>query len=154
MISKSTTIQQYMDELPTERLEAMTKLRNTIISNLPKGFYEQMTYGMIGYVVPHTLYPKGYHCDSLSPLPFMNIASQKNFIAIYHMAIYCDVDLHNWFIEEYNQLNLKKLDMGKSCMRFKKESDIPYELIGRLCKKLSVNQWIQLYESKFIPKKN
>lgn len=146
MPSKAQTIQEYIDNLPEDRKEAINKLRKVILENLPKGFVETMSYGMIGYVVPNSLYPAGYHCDPKLPLPFMNIASQKNFIAIYHMGIYADEKLLNWFTEEYPKYSKTKLDMGKSCIRFKKINDIPYQLIGELAAKLSPQKWIELYE--------
>jgi uncharacterized protein YdhG (YjbR/CyaY superfamily) len=139
--------EEYIAQLPEERKEVMQKLRELILKNLPKGFKEIMNYGMIGYVVPHEIYPKGYHCDSKLPLPFMNIASQKNFVALYHMGIYADENLLMWFQENYSKHCKTKLDMGKSCIRFKKMDQIPYQLIGELCQKMTVQEWISLYES-------
>lgn len=135
-----------MDSLPEDRKPAMEKLRNTIIQNLPKGFQESMGYGMLGWVVPHSMYPKGYHCDPKIPLPFLSIASQKNFIAVYHMGIYSDPDLLNWFTSEYPKYVKTKLDMGKSCIRFKKPDQIPFELIGALVQKMTPADWILKYE--------
>jgi len=149
MQSKATTPDAYMDELPEERKAAVKKLRSTIMKNLPKGFAEVMSYGMIGHVVPHSKYPSGYHCDPKLPLPFMNIASQKNFIALYHMGIYADKKLLNWFMTEYPKYVTGKPDMGKSCIRFKKPEHIPYELIGELVKKMNADDWIALYERAF-----
>ena len=149
MQSKATTVEQYLLELPEERKEAMHKLRNTILENLPKGFKEEIAYGMIGYVVPHEIYPAGYHCDSKMSLPFMSIASQKNFVALYHMGIYADANLLDWFVGEYPKHCKSKLDMGKSCIRFKKMNDIPFELIAELSKKTSVKEWITRYEATF-----
>jgi Domain of unknown function (DU1801) len=149
MTSKASTPQQYLDELPTDRKEAVTKLRNTVVKNLPKGFKETMGYGMLGYVIPHDLYPPGYHCDPKLPLGFINIASQKNFIALYHMGVYADPKLLKWFVGEYPKHSSARLDMGKSCIRFKKPGDIPYDLIGELVKKVSVKDWIDTYESHF-----
>ncbi len=149
MQSKAANIEDYVNELPADRKEAINKLRKVIKNNLPKGFQECMNYGMIGYVVPHSKYPAGYHCDPKLPLPFMNIASQKNFIAIYHMGVYAEPTLLKWFTEAHAKAISKKLDMGKSCMRYKKPEDIPYELIGELASKITPDQWIQLYESKF-----
>jgi len=123
------------------------KRRNTVLKNLPMGFKEVMNYGMLGYVVPHELYPDGYHCDPKQPLPFANIASQKNFIAFYHMGLYMNPKLLKWFTEEYAKQSTAKLDMGKSCIRFKKAEHIPYKLIGDLVKKISVDDWIKTYES-------
>jgi uncharacterized protein YdhG (YjbR/CyaY superfamily) len=149
MQSKSTTVTAYMQEVPEERRKIIEALRKVIKQNLPKGFEEQMNYGMIGYVVPHTLYPGGYHCKPSDPLPFMNIASQKNFIAIYHMGIYADPSLLKWFTEAYAQRVKGKLDMGKSCIRFKKPDQIPVDLIGELASKISPQEWITLYEKAF-----
>ena len=149
MTSKATTPEQYLKELPDERKEAVSQLRNTVLKNLPKGFKEVMGYGMLGYVVPHDIYPAGYHCNPKLPLPFANIASQKNFIAFYHMGIYANPDLLKWFTQEYPKHSKAKLDMGKSCIRFKKPEQIPYKLIGELVKKVSVKDWIAAYEKAF-----
>lgn len=140
------SIDQYMDAIPEDRREPMNKLREVIIKNLPKGFHEQINYGMLGWVVPHSTYPAGYHCDPKQPLPFLAIASQKNFIALYHMGIYADKELHDWFVAEFPNHSKYKLDMGKSCMRFKKADAIPFELIGQLVAKMTSEQWIVLYE--------
>ena len=145
----ASTPDEYVNSLPEDRKEAISRLRNTIKDNLPEGFTECMSYGMIGYVVPHSLYPKGYHCDPKLPLPFLSIASQKNFIAVYHMGIYADENLMNWFTSEYPNHSNAKLDMGKSCIRFKKINEIPYELIGQLAKQLRPEDWINLYEKAF-----
>jgi uncharacterized protein YdhG (YjbR/CyaY superfamily) len=146
MTSKAATPEQYIKELPPDRKEPISQLRDTVLKNLPKGFKEQMSYGTIGYVVPHELYPGGYHCDPKLPLPFVSIASQKNFIALYHMGIYAMPDLLKWFTTEYAKQNPAKLDMGKSCIRFKKPEHIPYKLIGELIKKISPKDWIKTYE--------
>lgn len=143
---ESNSPEEYFSNLPDERKEAMTKLRKTIKVNLPKGFKEVMSYGMIGYVVPHTLYPDGYHCSPELPLPFLSIASQKNFVALYHMGIYADKELLDWFVAEYPKYVKTKLDMGKSCIRFKKVETIPFDLIAELCTKMTAQQWINLYE--------
>lgn len=153
MKSSATSVKEYINSLPEDRKEAMEKLRKIIYENLPKGFEEEMSYGMIGYVVPKSIYPKGYHCDSKLPLPFLNIASQKNSINIYHMGIYADPQLYDWFVAEYPKHSKKKVDMGKSCLRFKKAEDIPYELIAELSKKLTPNEWIAQYENVFLKKK-
>ncbi len=149
MSSKAELPEDYMDALPEDRKEAMTKLREALLINLPKGFREEMSYGMLGYVVPHALYPKGYHCNPKLPLPFINLASQKNSINFYHMGIYADTKLLKWFIDEYAKTGLGKLDMGKSCMRFKKMTDIPFDFIGELATKMSVEDWIGCYENAF-----
>ncbi len=141
--------QDYIAQLPEDRIEPMNKLRETILSNLPPGFEECISYGMIGYVVPLSIYPAGYHCDPKLPLGFMNIASQKNFIALYHLGMYGSNTLLNWFVEEYPKHCKSKLDMGKSCIRFKKMDQIPYDLIADLCKKLTMEKYIELYETAF-----
>ena len=146
---KATTVDQYIAEAPKERQEALQKLRTTILKYLPKGFEEAISYGMVGYVVPHSLYSAGYHCSPELPLPFISFASQKNSINFYHMGIYADKPLFNWFINEYTKFSKKKLDIEKSCMRFKKPEDIPFDLIGELVSKISVQDWIATYESKF-----
>ncbi len=146
MQSKAQTITEYIAQIPPDRIESFQKLRDTIIQNLDPEFIECMSYGMIGYVVPHEIYPAGYHCDPKLPLPFMNLASQKNFIALYHMGIYGSESLMDWFQLEYAQVCEYKIDMGKSCIRFKRLDDIPYELIGQLCKKMTAAQWIESYE--------
>ncbi len=146
MQSQAVTVEQYVAESPADRQYIITKLRKTIQKNLPKGFAEGMGYGMIGYVVPHSIYPPGYHCDPKLPLPFLSLASQKNFIALYHMGMYADADLLKWFTGEYAKAGVGKLDMGKSCIRFKKPENIPYTLIGELCSKLTVKEWIEKYE--------
>lgn len=135
----------YIEQVPEDRKEAMEKLRAIILANLPSGFEEAMSYGMIGYVVPHSIYPPGYHCKPEEPLPFMSIASQKNFIALYHMGIYSFPDVLAWFQEEYPKHVSTKLDMGKGCVRFKKPAAIPYELIAELCRKISLEQYLNNY---------
>ena len=147
MQSKATSVEQYISELPEDRRPAIERLRQTIRTNLPKGFREQMSYGMIGYVVPHEIYPGGYHCNPELPLPFMNLASQKNYIAVYHAGIYADPDLLKWFKSEYAKQVPTKLDMGKSCIRLKNLQTIPYGLIGDLCTRITVEDWINTYES-------
>jgi uncharacterized protein YdhG (YjbR/CyaY superfamily) len=149
MTSTATTVDQYINEAPVERREALQKLRKVILVNLPEGFQECISYGMVGYVVPHSIYPKGYHCSPELPLPFMSFASQKNSINFYHMGIYANPELYEWFVTEYPKHSKQKLDMGKSCMRFKKPENIPFELIGELVKKISVANWIALYEKAF-----
>ncbi|MDG0974545.1 MAG: DUF1801 domain-containing protein [Crocinitomicaceae bacterium] len=147
MISSAQSPKEYMSQLPEERKAPMEKLRKTVLANLPAGFNEEMSYGMLGYVVPHSTFPRGYHCDPKLPLPFMSIASQKKFIALYHMGIYAKKELLDWFVSEYPKHCKFKLDMGKSCIRFKKTEDIPYELIAQLCQKMTVDEWIRIYSS-------
>ena len=143
---------EYMAQLPEDRKPVLSKMREVILANLPKGFEETMSYGMIGYVVPHSIYPDGYHCTPELPLPFMSIASQKNFVALYHMGIYANEDVLKWFQTEFPKHCKRKLDMGKSCIRFKYLDDIPYELIGELTRKITVQDWIDTYESAIKPK--
>lgn len=143
---KAATPAEYITKLPEDRQPVVSKIRQTILKNLPKGFEEQMSYGMLGYVVPHSIYPDGYHCDTKLPLPFINLASQKNFVALYHSGIYAEKKLLDWFIAEYPKHCNRKLDMGKSCVRFKYMDDIPYELLAELCTKITVADWIKLYE--------
>jgi len=138
--------QEYINKIPEERKEAMTKLRLVITKNLPQGFEETMSYGMIGYVVPHSIYPAGYHCEPSLPLPFMNLASQKNYIAIYHSGIYANEKMYEWFVHEYIKETGRKPDMGKSCIRLKQMDNIPYLLIGELASKITPQQWIKNYE--------
>ena len=138
--------EEYISKIPEERIPYFKKLRKTILENIPNGFEEQMSYGMIGYVVPKSMYPSGYHCDTNLPLPFVNIASQKNFIALYHSGIYANPEIHDWFINEYPKHCKRKLDMGKSCVRFKKAEEIPFELIATLMQKMTPKEWIALYE--------
>jgi uncharacterized protein YdhG (YjbR/CyaY superfamily) len=152
MQSKATSPEDYLNELPEDRKAAINALRKVIKKHLPKGFKEEMSYGMIGYVVPHKLYPNGYHCDPKLPLPFMSIASQKNFIAVYHMGLYADEKLMKWFTDAYAKAVPGKLDMGKSCLRFKKTEQIPFDLIGELAAKMTPQDWITLYEKSFVRK--
>lgn len=139
--------EEYLEKVQESHKFPLSKLRKVILENLPAGFEETMNYGMIGYVVPHQIYPSGYHCDSSLPLPFISIASQKNFIGFYHMGLYADKEMHDWFLASYPSYSSRKLDMGKSCIRFKHLDDIPYELLGKLVEKMSPLQWIALYES-------
>jgi uncharacterized protein YdhG (YjbR/CyaY superfamily) len=141
--------EDYINQLPEDRQEPIKKLREVIKSNIPKGFEETMSYGMIGYVVPHALYPDGYHCTPELPLPFMSIASQKNAISVYHSGVYAKKALYDWFVAEYPKHCKRKLDMGKSCIRFKYIDDIPYGLIGELASKITVEEWINIYEKNF-----
>lgn len=149
MQSKAASPQDYLNELPADRKSAVEKLRNTLLENLPEGFQECISYGMLGYVVPHSIYPDGYHCDPKTPLPFISLASQKNFIALHHLGIYADTSLLDWFVAEYPKHAKYKLDMGKGCIRFKRVDDIPYALVAELARKISVADWIKTYESAF-----
>lgn len=154
MTYDSNSIDEYIAQLPDERVAAMNKLRKLAQDNLPKGFTEGIIYKMMGYFVPLETYPAGYHCAKKEPepLPFLNMASQKNFIAVYHMGLYANQELYDWFVAEYPKHCKYKLDMGKSCIRFKKLEDIPYDLLAELFSKMSVQDWIALYEKNFIKK--
>jgi hypothetical protein len=149
MSSKAELPQDYIDALPDDRKQAISAIREAILTHLPIGFQEVMGYGMLSYVVPHAIYPSGYHCTPKLPLPFMSLASQKNFIALYHMGLYGDKELFDWFTTAYPKHCKSKLDMGKSCIRFKKINDIPIDLIGELATKMSVETWISFYEKNF-----
>ena len=149
MVSKAETPQDYIDALPDDKKQAILDLREALLINLPEGYEEAISYGMLGYVVPHKLYPSGYHCAPKLPLPFITLAAQKNFVAVYHMGLYADKSLYEWFTTEYAKRYTAKLDMGKSCIRFKKMTDIPVDLIGELATKMSVDEWIAVYEKEF-----
>jgi hypothetical protein len=146
MKTTGATVEEILENIPEDRKEAFHKLHQTILDHLPTGFEPGISYGALGYVIPHTLYPAGYHCKPSEPLPFASLASQKNSINFYHMGIYADPALLNWFVAEYPKHSAQKLDMGKSCIRFKKLDQIPYDLIGALMQKMSAQQWIDLYE--------
>ena len=143
------SVEDLIAAIADERKSAVEKLRQTILQNLPEGFEETVSYGMISYVVPHSIYPKGYHCDPKIPLPFLSFASQKNSINLYHMGIYAEKSLYEWFIHEYPKHTTQKLDMGKSCIRFKIVNDIPFDLIAKLVQKMKPKQWVELYEQAF-----
>ncbi len=143
-----TTPEEYIDQVADDKKEAFIKLRQTIKAHLPKGFEEMISYKMLGYVVPKSIYPDGYHCDTSLPLPFINLAAQKKYIALYHMGIYANPELLKWFTAEYPKHCKTKLDMGKSCIRFKKPDDIPFDLIGQLVEKMTVDDWVGIYENE------
>lgn len=145
----ATSVEDYISKIPEERQEIFKKMFDTVTENLPKGFKKGVSYGMVGWDVPLETYPDGYHCTPGSALPFMGLASQKNFIALYHMGMYAKPELLDWFVEEYPKHSKRKLDVGKSCVRFKKMDDIPLELIAELSKKMTVDEWISTYESNF-----
>lgn len=145
---EATNVEDYIAQVSEDKKPAIIELRNTILENIPKGFTEILNYGMIGYIVPHSLYSNGYHANPKLPLPFLNIAAHKNFIAFYHLGLYVNPELLTWFKEEYAKLPINKLDMGKSCIRFKNPEKIPLELIGELVSKISVQEWIDLYENE------
>ncbi len=143
--SKAQTPDEYLAELPEKRREIISQVRETLLRHLPKGFEEVMGYGMLGYVVPHSLYPSGYHCKPSQPLPFINLASQKDHITVYHMGLY-DAKLLKWLQREWEKHSTRKLDMGKCCLRFRKPEDVPLDLLGQLAEKLAPQQWIEIYE--------
>ena len=147
MQSAAEDPKEYLNSLPEERKEVVEKLREVLVQNLPEGFEEGMGYGMLSYHVPHSLYPPGYHVDPSVPLPFINLASQKNYVALYHMGLYSKPELLEWFTNEYPKHSKRKLDMGKSCIRFKKMDDIPYDLIAELATKMTPEEWISTYEN-------
>ena len=144
-------IKEYINSLSSEKKEAINKIISVIQKKIPKGFNEQINYGIPSWVVPHLTYPKGYHCSPELPLPFLSLAARKNYIALYHMGIYADKELMNWFIKEYPKHSKYKLDIGKSCIRFKKLNEIPFSLIGELCSKMSMKEWIIIYEKEINP---
>lgn len=146
MQSSADNRQDYINSLPKDRKEAVEKLREVLMNNLPEGFEEGMGYGMLSFHVPHSLYQPGYHVDPSLPLPFINLASQKNYLALYHMGLYSKPELLEWFTTEFPKYSKRKLDMGKSCIRFKKMEDIPYELIAQLATKMTPQEWITIYE--------
>jgi hypothetical protein len=147
MQSKATSPEDYINQLPEDRKEPVSKLNALILKHMPKGLEAGMAYGMLAYYVPKSVYPEGYHCKPFPPLPFINLASQKNFIALYHSGMYAKKDLYDWFVGEYPKYCKSKLDMGKSCVRFKKMDDIPFDLIEQLLSKMSVEEWIGIYEA-------
>ena len=140
------SIKDYTNSLASDRKTTITQLINVIEQNIPKGFEKVMNYGMPSFVIPHTIYPNGYHCDTTLPLPFIGVSNQKSSISLHHMGLYADPELLNWFKSEYPKHSNTKLDMGKSCIRFKKFNEIPYELIGILSNKMTVKNWIDIYE--------
>ena len=143
---EAQTPEAYIAQIPEERRGPLQELRKQIRENLPKGFEETISYGMIGYVIPHDIFPEGYHVDPTLPLPFINLASQKNFISVYHYGVYTNKELLDWFTRAYKDQTGRKPDMGKSCIRFKKVEQIPYELIGELCTKITPEQYIEMYQ--------
>jgi hypothetical protein len=152
MKAQGNTVEEILRQLPEDRIVPFNRLHEVIVKNLPEGFEPAMSYGGLGYVIPHKLYPAGYHCKPEEPLPFAGIASQKGSINFYHMGVYAQPDLYNWFVNEYPNHSKQKLDMGKSCIRFKKMEEIPFDLIGELMTKITAQQWIEHYEAHFLPK--
>lgn len=149
MQRNATSAEDYIAQCPEDRQGALNLLRKAILSKLPEGFQEGIGYGMVGYSVPHSIYPAGYHCDPKQPLPFASFASQKNFIAFYHMGLYGMPELMKWFMDEYTKVAKGKIDMGKSCIRFKKPDQIPFDLIAELMSKVSSQEWIDFYEANY-----
>lgn len=154
MKTPAKTVNDYLNELPEERKTAFLKLRDCILNAIPMGFEEQISYGMLGYVVPHSIYPNGYHCNPKLPLPFISIGSQKNCIVLHHLGIYANPKLLEWFTSEYPKHGNKKLDMGKGCIRFKKMDQIPFDLISELAGKITVDEWIECYETQIKNRKS
>ncbi len=152
MHSKASTVAEYIASLPEDRKVAIEAVRKVVLKNLGKGYSEGMTYGMIGYFVPHSVYPAGYHCDSKQPLPFAGLASQKNYMSLYMMSVYCGCDggeqteLLKWFQQAWAKTG-KKLDMGKACIRFKKLEDLALEVIGEAVRRVPVELYIKRYEA-------
>lgn len=144
---QATTTQEYIDQLPEDRKAPVSKIVQIVKENLPEGFKEGILYKMPAFFVPHSVYPAGYHCKPKDPLPFINVASQKNFVALYHMGLYAKKELHDWFVAQYPKHCKYTLDMGKSCIRFKKMEDIPYDLIAELAGKMTQEEWIEIYET-------
>ena len=139
-------IKEYINLLEVDRKKIILKLINVIDNNIPRGFKKIINYGIPSFVVPHSIYPNGYHCDTTLPLPFIGVSILKSSISLYHMGLYADSEILNWFKSEYPKHSNTKLDMGKSCIRFKKFNEIPYELIGVLATKMTVKDWIDIYE--------
>lgn len=147
MKSQAASVAEYLESLPAERRAAIRAVREVILRHLPEGYEECMSYGMIGYVVPHRLYPKGYHCDPRQPLPFANLASQKNYMALYVMTLYGDAATEAWFRKAW-QATGRRLDMGKCCVRFKTLDDLPLDLIGQLIARVPVKDYIARVEQR------
>jgi hypothetical protein len=149
MQNNANSIEEYIQSIDFERRDSFIKLYETVKNALDISFETGMQYAMPSFFVPHSLYPAGYHCNPKLPLPFINVAAQKSFLALYHMGIYAKPELLEWFTAEYFKQTSRKPDMGKSCIRFKKNDIIPFELIAELCAKISVSEWIKLYEEQF-----
>lgn len=147
MADKNLAVEEFLVNLPQERREAVMALRRAVVDRLPEGFQETVAKGMLHWVVPHSMYPAGYHCSPEDPLPFLSLANQKNAICLYHMGMYADPELHAWFTAEYPKHSKTRLDMGKSCVRFKKPDQIPLALVGELASKVTPAEWIARYES-------
>ena len=148
MYSNASSVQQYLEELPADRQPVMKALFEAMKAAFPPGFEATVGYGMIGFTVPHRIYPAGYHCNPKDPLPFAGLASQKNHISFYHMGVYADPALLEWFQKAYAERVPGKLNMGKSCVRFSNPAKVPIDLLAELCSKMTVNDWIALYEKQ------
>jgi uncharacterized protein YdhG (YjbR/CyaY superfamily) len=146
MASKAKTVEEYFDEIPADRLESIKKIREAMRESISPDFEEGMQYGMIGYYVPHSRYPKGYHCDPKQPLPFAHLANMKGHIGIYLFCVYMDSEHRDRFIEDWKKTG-KKLDMGKACIRVKSSDDVPFEVLKELLRGISVERFVQTYES-------
>jgi hypothetical protein len=146
--SKAATVKEYLDGLPPDRRDVIQAVRQVILKNMDKDLEEGMQYGMIGYYVPHRLYPPGYHVDPTKPLGFAHLAAQKNYYALYMMSLYSgagESPHQAWFVQEWAKTG-KKLDMGKSCIRFKKLEDLPLDVIGKAFARVSVKKYLEVYE--------
>ena len=141
------SVDHYLESIDTDRKDSVSKLRDIIRENLPTGFKEVMAGTMPSYVVPLETYPAGYHVGKNTPLPFVSFASQRGHIGLYHFGMYVDDSLLKWFEKEYARQVDHKLDMGKSCIRFKKPEKIPFDLIAELMRQRSVEDWISCYEN-------
>ena len=146
MQSKATTVKQYLAELPVDRRAAIETVRQIILNNLDRAYEEGMQYGMIGYYVPHSIYPSGYHCDPRQPLPFACLASQKNYMSLYLGCVYGEHEIARWFVQTWAKTG-KKLDMGKSCVRFRKVEDLALDVIGEAIRRMPAKTFIAYYES-------
>ncbi len=152
MANQAATVEEYLASLPEDRRMALEAVRKTILKNLPKGYEEGMQYGAIGYSVPHSVYPPGYHCDPKQPLPFLCLASRKNYMTISFMGVYGDAEGEKWFREEWAKTG-KRLDMGKACVRFKALDDLPLELVGKAIKRIPVRTLVERYEQALASRK-
>ena len=147
MQSKAKTVDEYLESLPADRREAIEAVRDIVLANLDSGYEEAMAYGMIGYGVPHRVYPKGYHTDPKQPLPFAALASQKNFMSLYLMGLYAGTSHTKWFHDAWKKSGKKKLDIGKSCIRFKKVDDLALDVIGEAIRRMPASKYIEQYEA-------
>lgn len=146
MKSDATTVEAYLETLPTDRRAAIEAVRKVILENLDEGYEEGMQYGMIGYYVPHRVYPAGYHCDPKQPLPFATLGSQKGYMSVYLMCVYGHGATRSWFVDAWKKAG-KKLDMGRSCVRFKKLEDLALDVIGEAIRRVPARKYIEFVES-------